>query len=68
MTLCAVAWVGLLLEILWLLPLLDQRAQLVIDGGTPVDSPLHDLYIAIDAVKFLALLGASVLLLGSRRS
>ncbi len=67
-TLCAVAWVGLLLEILWLLPLLDQRAQLVIDGGTPVDSPLHDLYIAIDAVKFLALLGASVLLLGSRRS
>ena len=67
-TLCVVAWVGLLLETLWLLPVLDQRAQVVIDGGTPAGSSLHDLYIAIDAVKFLALLGAGVLLLGSRRS
>ena len=66
--LCAVACLGLLLDTLWLLPVLDLRAQVVIDGGDPPPSHLHDLYIGIDSVKFLALLAASFLLLGTPRS
>ena len=65
---CVAAWVGLLLETLWLLPALDERAELVIDGGTPPPSHLHDLYIGIDAAKCLALLAAFALLLGTQRS
>ena len=47
------AVLGLLLETLWLLPTLDARAQVVIDAGTPPASSLHDLYIAVDVVKFM---------------
>ena len=67
-TLCVIAWLGLLLNVLWLLPLLDERAQVVIDGGTPPPSHLHGLYIVIDAAKFLVLLAAAVLLLVQQRS
>ena len=57
------AALGLLLETLWLLPALDERARVVIDGGTPPASGLHDVYIGIDAVKLVALLVGTVVLL-----
>ena len=57
------AALGLLLETLWLLPALDERARMVIDGGTPPASSLHDVYIAIDAAKLVALLLGTVVLL-----
>ena len=60
-----VAVPGLLLETLWLLPALDERARVVIDGGTPAASSLHDIYIGIDAAKLVALLVGTIVLLRS---
>ncbi|MYA79882.1 MAG: hypothetical protein F4X39_05065 [Acidobacteriia bacterium] len=57
------AALGLLLETLWLLPALDERARIVIDSGTPPSSSLHDVYIGIDAAKLVALLLGTVVLL-----
>ena len=51
----------LLLETVWLLPVLDARATIIVSGGNVPDSNLHLIYIAFDAVKFVLLfaLGAS---------
>lgn len=48
----------------WLLPVLDARVQLILDGDTPPPSSLHTLYIALDVLK-LALL-AILAVLGFR--
>ena len=45
----------LLLETIWLLPVLDARAELVINGVAPPPSVAHFIYIAFDAVKFVSL-------------
>jgi hypothetical protein len=44
------------LQWLWLLPVLDARAELIIRGGTPEPAPWHALYIGAEVVKLLALL------------
>jgi hypothetical protein len=56
-------WLGLgltalivALQWLWLLPLLDARAELIIQGGTPEPAPWHALYIGAEILKLLALL------------
>lgn len=54
---------GLLLETFWLLPVLDERAQAVIEGALPTASSLHDVYIGIDLAKLAGLLVAAVVLL-----
>lgn len=41
---------------LWLLPVLDARVEIILQGGTPPASGLHRLYIVADVLK-LALLG-----------
>jgi hypothetical protein len=41
---------------LWLLPVLDARAETIIQGGTPPAAPWHSLYIAAEVLKLLALL------------
>jgi hypothetical protein len=41
---------------LWLLPVLDARAETIIQGGTPPAAPWHTLYIAVEVLKLLALL------------
>ncbi len=52
----------LILETVWLLPILDARAEIIIGGNVPPESILHFVYIAFDAVKFLLLfaLGANL--------
>lgn len=50
----------LLLETVWLLPVLDARATLVISGKVPPQSNLHLIYIAFDAVKFVLLLALGI--------
>lgn len=52
----------LILETVWLLPVLDARAIEVIGGTAAPGSHTHFVYIAFDAVKFILLfaLGASV--------
>ena len=52
----------LLLETVWLLPLLDVRAQAVIDGTGAPYSNMHIVYIAFDAVKFFLLLAIGITL------
>jgi hypothetical protein len=56
-------WVGLglaaaivALQGLWLLPLLDARAEMIIQEQTPPPAPWHALYIAVEVVKLAALL------------
>lgn len=44
------------LQFFCLLPVLDARVELILQGGTPESSNLHSLYIAVEAAK-LALLG-----------
>jgi hypothetical protein len=53
----------LLLETVWLLPVLDARAELVIAGAAPPFSGTHIVYIVFDAMKLIALmtLGVSTL-------
>jgi hypothetical protein len=45
----------LVLETVWLLPVLDERALAVIGGNSPPASGAHFVYIAFDAVKFVLL-------------
>ncbi|MPZ37168.1 MAG: DUF4149 domain-containing protein [Rhizobiales bacterium] len=54
----SVAAVAILLvaaETIWLLPLLDQRVGMIIAGERPAPSNLHNLYIAFELAKLLAL-------------
>ena len=39
----------------WLLPVLDARVEIILQGGTPEDSNLHNVYIAIDSAKLFML-------------
>jgi hypothetical protein len=56
-------WLGLAiaagviaLQGLWLLPVLDARAEMIIQGETPPRAPWHTLYIAVEVLKLLSLL------------
>ncbi|GAB4057656.1 hypothetical protein [Catellatospora paridis] len=57
-------WALLVTQALVLRPLLDQRAQLIIDGGQPPESMLDLVYIALEGIKLIALpvLGVGILL------
>jgi hypothetical protein len=68
-------WVGLgvaalivVLQWFWLLPVLDARAELIIQGGAPEPAPWHALYIGAEILKLLALLVVGWLALWPRRS
>ena len=70
-----VIWLGLglsavivLLQSLWLLPVLDARAEVIIRGETPQPAPWHALYIGAEVVKLLALLVIGWLALWRPRS
>ena len=53
---------------LWLLPVLDARAETIIQGGTPPAAPWHALYVLVEALKLLALLVTGWLALWRLRS
>ncbi len=70
-----VIWTGLGLaalivatQTLWLLPLLDARALLIIQGGTPPAAPWHLLYVLAEVLKLLVLLVTGWLALGTART
>jgi hypothetical protein len=44
-------------ETLWLLPVLDQRVGLIIAGQQPPESSLHVVYIVLQIVKLAVLCG-----------
>jgi len=67
-------WLGLGLAVvivalqgLWLLPVLDARAELIMEGQTPPAAPWHMVYIVLEVTKLLALLGAGWLALARLR-
>lgn len=43
------------LQYLWLLPALDARVEIILQGGMPVESNLHTVYVAFEVVKLLLL-------------
>ena len=51
----ALVAVLLLLECFWLLPVLDERALIIIAGGIPENESPHNWYILFDALKVAAL-------------
>lgn len=50
---------AVVLQGLVLLPRLDARVETIIQGGMPPPSALHDVYVAVEAVKLGALVGAA---------
>ncbi len=54
-------------QALWLLPLLDARALVIIEGGTPPVAPWHTLYVVAEVLKLLVLLVTGWLALSPRR-
>lgn len=63
LSLLAAVVIGILvlLQAVWLLPLLDERVAIVIAGGTPPASSLHLWYIVIEAVKLVLLLAIGLI-------
>ena len=67
-------WIGLCIaalivatQALWLLPLLDARALVIIEGGSPPAAPWHLLYVVAEVLKLLVLLVTGWLALSPRR-
>jgi hypothetical protein len=52
---CTVPAIAVLLETLWLLPLLDQRVSAIIAGQPPPASQMHSVYIALEILKVVTL-------------
>lgn len=50
-------WLLVLLQGAWLLPLLDARVEQMLAGGVPPPSQLHQVYIGVELVKLVWLLG-----------
>ncbi|MGE3953507.1 MAG: hypothetical protein AB7F88_19660 [Pyrinomonadaceae bacterium] len=48
-------------ETLWLLPVLDARAEQVISGSAPPFSAMHFVYIVLDGLKVMALLALGII-------
>lgn len=68
-------WLGIALaalivaaQALWLLPVLDTRAALIIRGGTPPPAPWHTIYVVAEVLKLLILLMTGWLALQPRRA
>lgn len=56
-----------LLQLLWLRPVLDDRVEIILQGGQPPSSWLHNVYIVVEVVKLAGLLvlgGAGLRALG----
>lgn len=50
-----VVWSSLALQTFWLLPILDDRTALILQGQTPEPSYLHTVYVVLEVLKAVAL-------------
>ena len=50
-----VVWSSLALQTFWLLPILDDRVELILQGQTPAPSSLHTIYVVLEVLKVVAL-------------
>ncbi|MGD9225992.1 MAG: hypothetical protein PVF26_05780, partial [Desulfobacterales bacterium] len=48
-------WSSLVLQTFWLLPILDDRVELILQGQTPAPSYLHTIYVGLEVLKAVAL-------------
>ena len=55
------------LQSVWLLPFLDARVTLILEGQTPPPTPHHIVYIVFDLIKLLSLIGAGIAALRALR-
>ena len=62
--LLAAAWSALAVESAWLLPVLDQRVTIILEGQLPPATFHHRLYILLEIVKVTALAAYGLLVLG----
>ena len=53
--LLGVAWATLALQTFWLLPILSNRAELIVQGQTPATSPFHSIYVILEIIKAVVL-------------
>lgn len=49
------------IQTIWLLPVLDARVEIILQGDMPPPSQLHNLYIAMDALKLVLLIAVATL-------
>lgn len=49
------------IQTVWLLPVLDARVEIILQGSTPPPSQLHNLYIAMDVLKLALLVAVATL-------
>jgi hypothetical protein len=52
----------LLIQSLWLLPVLDQRAEIIISGGVPTQKSVHIYYVIAEVVKAISLIALGCML------
>ena len=50
-----VVWSTLALQTFWLLPILFDRVELILQGQTPAPSPVHSIYVILEIAKAIAL-------------
>ena len=50
-----VVWSSLALQTFWLLPILDDRVELILQGQTPAPSYLHTIYVVLEVLKAVVL-------------
>lgn len=55
MILAAVAGCLVAGQVVWLMPMLDRRVEVILQGSAPGQSSLHSIYIVIESVKLLLL-------------
>jgi hypothetical protein len=54
----AVALLVVLVQTVWLLPVLDARVGVILEGGTPPRAPYHVVYVVLEAAKLACLIAA----------
>lgn len=55
-----------LVQVFAVLPPLDARLRLIVDGGTPGPSHLHLVYVGLESAKLCVLIGLGIWSLGQR--
>ncbi len=49
------AWLSLALQTTWLLPVLEARTEVIIQGQTPPPSVSHTIYVVLEVIKAVSL-------------
>lgn len=50
-----ILWSALALQTFWLLPILMDRVELILQGQTPASSPVHSFYVLLELLKAMVL-------------